>query len=219
MIKIYNKLLKNYGYQRWWPLYSLKTKNFEYNSRNPDTKSQKLEICLGAILTQGTNWKNVEKALLNLIKNNLINEENLIKISLKKLSLLIKSSGYHNQKAIKIKEFIKFLNSKTKITKENLLNIWGIGKETADSILLYTYNKPHFVVDNYTRRIFSRLNSYDKNIKYEELQKLITNKIPNNINLYKEFHALIVEHGKNICMKKPLCDKCVLNNICKFNQS
>ena len=198
MINLYDNLLKKYGKQGWWPLYNKISGKFEYFAGNPKNERQKLEICLGAILTQGTNWKNVEKALLNLTKNNLIDKNKLNKISLKKLSLLIKSSGYYKQKARKIKEFIKFLNSEKEITRENLLDIWGIGPETADSILLYAYNKPYFVIDAYTKRIFSRLGYCKEDIKYEELQNLITNKIPKDVDLYKEFHALLVKHGKNL---------------------
>jgi endonuclease-3 related protein len=201
MIKIYEKLLRKYKHQGWWPLYNKKSEKFEYFPRDyshPKNDEQRLEICLGAILTQGTNWKNVEKALLNLIKNNLINTNKLNKINIKKLSLLIKSSGYYNQKAKKIKYFVSFLKSKKEITRENLLKIWGIGEETADSILLYAYNKPYFVIDNYTKSFFSRLNYCNKNIKYNELQRLITNNLPKDVNLYKEFHALIVQDEKLI---------------------
>ena len=197
MLKLYNKLLKQYGKQGWWLLFNYKTEIFEYKSLIPKTQNQKLEICLGAILTQGTNWKNAEKALMNLIKNNLININKLDKIKENKLALLIKSSGYYRQKARKIKEFVKFLKSNKKITRENLLSVWGIGKETADSILLYAYNEPSFVIDNYTKKLFSNLNYCKKDISYDELQRLITNKIPKNINVYKEFHSLIVAYGKN----------------------
>lgn len=198
MLDIYNKLLKEYGKQGWWPLYNSKTDKFEYKSKIPKTNKERLEICLGAILTQGTNWKNVEKALLSLIKNDLIDKEKLIKINENKLSQLIRSSGYYKQKTRKIKEFVKFLESNKKVTRENLLDIWGIGPETADSILLYAYNKPYFVVDNYTKRIFIKLGYCKEKIKYDKLQKLIIINLPKRVNLYKEFHALIVEHGKNI---------------------
>jgi len=198
MIKIYKSLLRVYGKQGWWPLFDSKSNKFRYFSGNPKNERQRLEICLGTILTQGTNWKNVEKALFNLIKNNLVDKNKLNKIKTDKLASLIRSSGYYKQKARKIKEFVKFLNSGKKIDRENLLDVWGIGEETADSILLYAFNKPCFVVDAYTKRIFSRLSYCDENIRYNELQKLIAGKIPKDINLYKEFHALLVEHGKNL---------------------
>jgi endonuclease-3 related protein len=181
MIDLYNKLLKTYGKQNWWPC---------------TTKNKQLEACLGAILTQNTSWNNVEKVISILNKKNLIDKRKLSKIPVKKLASLIKSSGYYNQKARKIKEFINFLNSGKEVTRENLLGVWGIGQETADSILLYAYDRPYFVIDNYTKRIFSSLGYCNKDIKYEDLQNLITNKIPKDINLYKEFHALLVKHGK-----------------------
>src|SRR3989344_2883112 len=177
MLSLYYKLLKKYGKQNWWPCI---------------TKNRQLEICLGAILTQNTSWNNVEKVIKILNEKNLVDKDKLDKINVNELALLIKSSGYYKQKARKIKEFIKFLKSGKEITRENLLDVWGIGKETADTILLYAYNKPYFVIDNYTRRLFSDY----KNLDYDELQKLITNNIPKNVNLYKEFHALIVEEGK-----------------------
>ena len=182
--EFYNKLLKQYGKQNWWPIYG--------------NNNQKLEICIGAILTQNTSWKNVEKVIKILNERNLINKEKLTKIPTTKLASLIKSSGYYNQKARKIKEFIKFLNSNKQVTRENLLKIWGIGKETADSILLYAYNKPYFVIDNYTKKIFSKLNYCKKDISYDELQELIINNLPKDVNLYKEFHALLVEYGKTL---------------------
>jgi len=183
ILEFYDLLLKKYGSQGWWPVQG---------------NNSKLEICIGTILTQNTSWKNVEKVIKILNKENLINIEALSEISTKKLALLIKSSGYYNQKARKIKEFIKFLNSDKEITRENLLSIWGIGKETADSILLYAYGEPYFVVDAYTKKIFSRLGYCNKDIKYEELQKLIIDNIPKDVNLYKEFHALLVRHGKEL---------------------
>ncbi len=182
MLNLYNKLLKKYGKQNWWPCV---------------TNNKRFEICLGAILTQNISWKNVEKVIKILNEKNLVNKDKLRKISLKKLASLIKSSGYHNQKAKKIKEFIKFLDSGKKITRENLLNVWGIGKETADSMLLYAYNRPYFVIDNYTKRLLSKSNYCKEDISYDELQNLITNKIPKDVKLYKEFHALIVENAKN----------------------
>ncbi|MEK6907237.1 MAG: endonuclease [Nanoarchaeota archaeon] len=183
MLNIYNSLLKKYGKQNWWPCI---------------TENKQLEICLGAILTQNTSWNNVEKVIKLLNEKNLIDKEKLSKIQLRKLSSLIKSSGYHNQKAKKIKEFIKFLNSNNDITRENLLNIWGIGQETADSILLYAYNKPYFVIDDYTKGIMHKLGYCKENISYEELQNLITKNIPEDVNLYKEFHALLVQEGKSL---------------------
>ncbi|MBI2663689.1 endonuclease [Candidatus Woesearchaeota archaeon] len=200
--EIYRILLKEHGPRKWWP-----TK----------TSKKKFEISVGAILTQNTNWINVEKALDNLIKHNLLSQEEIRKINVKKLAMIIKSSGYHNQKAKKLKEFIKFLDSKKQINRENLLNVWGIGKETADSILLYSYNQPIFVIDTYTKRIFNRLGFKEQS--YDELQNLFMNNLKKDADLFKEYHALIVMHGKTVCKTKPLCSSCCLNKGCNFSKS
>ncbi|MBI2672417.1 endonuclease [Candidatus Woesearchaeota archaeon] len=212
ILEIYNILLKEFRHQGWWPI---NQKYLPADYSKPETEEEILEICLGTILTQNTSWKNVEKALVNLQKNNLFNLKNLQKIDVKKLAEIIKSSGYNNQKARKIKEFINFLESKKEITRENLLKIWGIGPETADSILLYVYKKPYFVIDAYTKRIFNRLGF--KEAKYEELQNLFIKNLEKNHRIYNEYHALLVKLGKDICKTKPLCDKCPLNKICKYN--
>jgi len=198
---IYDKLFEAFGTQNWWPY--------------TDEKNKKLEVSIGAILTQNTNWQNVEKALDNLKKQNLLSSKGLEDIKIKRLAALIKSSGYYNQKAKKIKSFIKFLKSNKSINRESLLSIWGVGPETADSILLYAYDQPIFVVDAYTKRIMNRLGF--KEGTYDELQKLFMQNLPNNVQLYNEYHALLVKLGKDFCKTKPLCEECPLkNNVCKF---
>ena len=218
MNKVYNKLLKKYGKQGWWPLFNKKTSKFEYSSKIPKNDYERLEICLGAILTQGTNWKNVEKSLLVLIKNDLINIDKLDKINEKGLALLIKSSGYYNQKAKKLKALAEFyLKNRTIIPKrKDLLSVWGIGKETADSILLYVYKEQIFVIDSYTKRIFSRLGLCNENISYDELQSLFHNNLNKDYKIFNEYHALLVEHAKRYCKKIPECLKCPLNKICSY---
>ncbi len=180
------------------------------------------------ILTQNTNWKNVEKAIVQLNKKQLINIKKIIKINNKKLAEIIKSSGYHNQKARKQKNFSLFLinnyngnineffNNEIKILRIELLSINGIGPETADSIILYAAKKPIFVIDAYTKRIYSRIFNIEKELKYEELQNLFMENLEKNEKLFNEYHALLVELGKNICKKKPLCDKCPINNSCNY---
>jgi len=225
MIKqIYDKLYSHFGPQYWWPvtLDGRITPNYHKNIKL--NEKQKLEICFGAILTQNTNWKNVEKAIIQLNKNKLINIEKIIKINNKKLASIIKSSGYHNQKAKKLKNFCSFLSinynsdsffkNNIKKFREELLSINGIGPETADSIILYAAKKPIFVIDAYTKRIMNRIGYKEKT--YEELQSLFMNNLELNEKLFNQYHSLLVELGKNICKKKPLCDKCPLNNICVF---
>ena len=207
---IYDDLYKVYGKQGWWPL------GGKYSGKINLNEKESLEISLGAILTQNTSWNNAEKALENLRKNNLLDKEKLKLIETEKLAFLIKSSGNNNQKAKKIKEFIRFLDSKKEITRENLLSIWGVGKETADSILLYAYKQPYFVIDTYTKRIFSRLGFCEDNASYDDLQDLFSKNLDKDFKLFNEYHALLLEHAKRHCRKEPLCSGCPINKQCKF---
>ena len=178
------------------------------------------------ILTQNTNWKNVEKAIVELNKNGLIDIKKILKIENEKLAKIIKSSGYHNQKAKKLKNFCDFLlksdngsleklfDNNIKVLRNKLLSVNGIGPETADSIILYAAKKPIFVVDAYTKRIFNRVGYKEKT--YEEFQKLFMDNLPNSERLFNEYHALIVELGKSICKKSPICEKCPVNGCCDY---
>jgi endonuclease-3 related protein len=199
LTKIYNILLKTYSHQKWWPVTS---------------KNKQFEIILGAILTQNTSWKNVEKAIANLKKENTINPDKILKLNKSKLAKLIKSSGYYNQKAGRLKLISKFYLENKNPTREQLLEVKGIGNETADSILLYAYNKPFFVVDLYTKRIFSRLGLI-KTDNYKEIQELFMKSLPKNPKLFNEYHALIVKLAKEHCRKKPVCKSCPLVKLCK----
>ena len=187
ILEIYGILLKEFKEQGWWPVF----RNYFPNYIKPENNKEILEICLGAILTQNTSWKNVEKALDELRKDNLIDLDNLKKIDVNKLALIIKSSGYNNQKARKIKEFIKFLVSGKKINRENLLGVWGIGYETADSILLYAYKKPVFVIDAYTKRIMNRIGFKEDN--YSDSQELFMNNLEKDLNGKKKAVQYTVE--------------------------
>ena len=224
--KVYTKLLDHFHPQGWWPVTPEKSVKPIYHYKKPLSEKQKLEIIFGAILTQNTNWKNVEKAIINLNKNKLIDINKIIKIENKKLAEIIKSSGYHNQKAKKLKNFCEFLlrnykgnlkklfkNNTEKLRKE-LLSVNGIGPETADSIILYAAKKPVFVVDAYTKRIINRIGYKEKT--YEELQRLFMQNLPDNEKLFNEYHALLVELGKKICKKEPLCKKCPINKDCNY---
>ncbi len=202
---IYNKLYSFYGSQYWWP------------------GDSPLEVVIGAILTQNTNWSNVEKAIKNLKDAKALSVKALHELSTQKLSLLIRPAGYFNIKANRLKAFIDFImdnynGSIKKMKKEDLeslrkklLGIHGIGPETADSILLYALSKPVFVIDVYTRRILSRHNIMDYNASYEEYQNLFHREIDENIQLFNEYHALFVRLGKDYCKPKPLCEDCPLN--------
>lgn len=196
--EIYDLLYDKFGSQRWWPVFS---------------DNHKFEIAIGAILTQNTLWSNVERVIKILKQKDLISKEAIQKIKGEELASLIKSSGYYKQKAKKLKEFARFLDSGKEINRENLLNIWGIGPETADSILLYAYEKSIFVVDAYTKRIFNRLGFKQKS--YEELQELFMKNLDCNASLFNEYHALLVRLGKEYCKKIPSCGKCPINRLCK----
>jgi endonuclease-3 related protein len=205
--KIYNKLYSFYGPQHWWP---------------GDTP---FEIAVGAILTQNTNWSNVEKAIKNLKDAKVLSAKALHEMPHNKLASLIRPAGYFNIKAKRLKSFIDFLidnynGSMKKIKKEDvyllrkkLLNVHGIGPETADSILLYALDKPVFVIDAYTKRVLSRHKILNYNASYEEYQALFHKELDEDIQLFNEYHALFVRVGKDYCKPKPLCEKCPLNNF------
>jgi endonuclease-3 related protein len=200
LLKIYNILLKKYSQQKWWPT---------------TTRHKKWEVIVGAILTQNTSWKNVEKAIANLNKNKLIDKNKINKINKNKLASLIKPSGYFNQKAERLKIAAEFFSKNKNPTREQLLEVKGIGPETADSILLYAFNKPFFVVDMYTKRIFSRAGFCGGKCSYDELQEMFHSSLPRKAGLFNEYHALIVELAKNHCKKTPECAGCPIARICK----
>jgi len=202
LLKIYETLLKHFGPQAWWPV---------RGKANPV-----YEICVGAILTQNTAWANVEKALDNLIKINMLEPKKILATPDKKLQKLIRPAGFFNQKAERLKIFSRFFLDNPKPTREQLLALKGIGPETADSIMLYAFDRPHFVIDAYTRRVFSRLGLV-KGADYEELQRFFEENLPKKVSLYKEYHALIVELAKTYCKKIPQCGKCPLKSVCEYN--
>jgi endonuclease III related protein len=214
LLLIYNILFIRFGEQHWWP---------------GDTP---FEVCVGAILTQSTSWSNVEKAINNLKKEDMLSPEKLNDIETKKLAKLIRPAGYFNAKARKLKEFTNYLtknhnNDLDRLfsqpipkLREELLSIWGIGPETADSIILYAAEKPGFVVDAYTKRIFHRLGFTPEKIDYENLKKFSENNLPRDTQVYNEFHALIVRLGKEHCKKtKPQCGDCPIKKSCKQKYS
>ncbi len=203
LIKVYKDLLKHHGHQDWWPA----SRSF---------KPREWEVCIGAILTQNTAWGNVELALDNIYNARLLTVEDIAESDLRTLKKLIRPSGFFNQKSVKLRNLSRFVlsfgsfkNFKNKVTREQLLAINGIGPETADSIMLYACGKPYFVVDAYTRRIFSRIGVLDGNKNYEDIRKIFENNLPKDVELYKEYHALIVRHAKECC-GKTANDRCVL---------
>ncbi|GAB4541358.1 MAG: endonuclease III domain-containing protein [Thermodesulfovibrionia bacterium] len=204
LIKIYHILYDAFGPQHWWP------------------GDGAFEVSVGAILTQNTNWANVEKAINNLKRHGILNPVSLHEIPIHKLASFIKPAGYFNVKAKRLKGFIDFLitnykgrmkemgKEDTHALRERLLGINGIGPETADSILLYALGKPVFVIDAYTKRILERHHLIDKKATYNELQRLFHENLPHDVNLFNEYHALFVRVGKDFCRPKPRCEKCPL---------
>lgn len=204
LLQVYNILLNEYGPRQWWP------------AETP------FEMMVGAILTQNTTWANVEKAIANFREN--LTPEFIASVPKEELAQLIKSSGYYNQKAMKLKELTKWfkkydydIESARKVEgqplREELLSVKGIGRETADSILTYALNKPFFIIDTYTKRILSRLGYFIPKT-YDNLRLMIEENIPNNLYVYNEFHALIVEHAKRYCKKSPDCEDCPIESRC-----
>lgn len=203
--KTYKKLFTAFGHQHWWP---------------GDTP---FEVIVGAILTQNTAWTNVEKAIHNLRKAKLLNPKRLHNLSQAELAQHIRPAGYFNIKAKRLKYFLNYLfddyggnlkkmfKKRTDALRRELLQVNGIGPETADSILLYAGNHPIFVIDAYTKRIFSRHGIIPADADYHDVQELFMRNLPHDVKLFNEYHALIVKTGKDFCRtKKPLCSKCPL---------
>ncbi len=229
LIGIYQELLAQYGRQGWWPLLRLQqegrnpTRRGQYTGYHPSdytsptSEGEILEVMVGAILTQNTSWVNAEKSLHDLHSGGFIDIGEILTIDRELLAEIIRSSGYFNQKAIKLKNLCRFL-SENPITalqqkplsevRAMLLGVNGIGPETADSMLLYAYRTPSFVVDAYTRRIFSHLGIVEKKESYDQIQKKFEKIIGPDVHLYQEYHALIVEHAKKYYSKKPYGRSC-----------
>jgi len=224
--EIYSILLKTYGKQGWWPVYNAGTSACMYGTGAPVNDSGRFEIIIGAILTQNIAWKNVEKALGALINKEILSPSRLHRTKDNMIAECIRPAGYFNQKTKKIRNFLDWFRDynysfdeldkfKTGILREKLLGINGIGPETADSILLYAMNRKIFVVDAYTKRIFSRLKLTDPGDSYDTVQQFFHREFKGGIKKYNEFHALIVAHGKDICKNKPSCEKCSISHLCE----
>jgi len=221
---VYNALYKNYGPQHWWP---------------GDTP---FEIMVGAVLTQNTAWSNVEKAIINLKHSGMLDVEKIAAATHRMLADLIRPAGYFNIKAQRLQNYCIWYIGQggfesldaldTEALRLALLSVNGVGHETADDILLYAFNRPVFVIDAYTRRLFSRLEIVDGTEHYDSMRqyfeqtlhkesRIAKNGTTNDkkheaglVGLFNEYHALIVNHGKNICRKRPLCRGCCFENLC-----
>jgi endonuclease III related protein len=208
LLEMYHRLSQTFGPQYWWP------------------GDSPFEVVVGAILTQNTNWSNVEKAIENLKRHKALSSKIMHEMPAGKLAELIRPAGYFNIKAARLKFFMDFLmNSYSGNTekmkkedmnslREKLLQIKGIGPETADSILLYALEKPAFVIDAYTKRVLSKHGIMDYNKPYEEFQELFLSRLNRDVKMFNEYHALFVKVGKTYCRRrKPLCDECPLSDI------
>ncbi len=205
LMQIYRRLYRHFGDLEWWP------------------GDSPLEISVGAILTQNTGWTNVEKAIRQLKQARALSVVALARMSHRRLARLIKSSGYFNVKARRLKNFISFvekryggslkklLRQKSDRLRAELLSVSGVGPETADSIVLYAAEKPIFVIDAYTKRIFSRHGVLPFEKSYDEFQTLFTKLLPANVPLYNQYHAMLVNVGNEFCRSKPHCDGCPLS--------
>ncbi|MDD5254531.1 MAG: endonuclease III domain-containing protein [Candidatus Omnitrophica bacterium] len=202
---IYRRLFACFGPQHWWP------------AETP------FEVIVGAILTQNTSWRNVEQAIRRLKKERLLNPGALRRLPVRRLAALIRPAGYYNLKARRLKAFLEFLfdayagnlarmgRKEAGELRRELLRVKGIGPETADSILLYAFNKPAFVIDAYTRRVCARHNLAPEARDYESLRAFFISKLKADARLFNEYHALLVKLAKDFCRKnEPRCGSCPL---------
>jgi endonuclease-3 related protein len=208
LLAVYHLLCGRYGPQHWWP------------AETP------LEMIIGAILTQSAAWTNVEKAISNLKASGCLSINGLQSLPQGELAKLIHPSGYYNVKARKIRAFVDWLAEEyggdldklfalnTAELRNGLLSVHGVGEETADSIILYGAHQPIFVIDAYTRRILARLGLAVQKETYAAYQAIFMDNLPPDEALFNEYHALLVQHGKAVCRKNPLCADCCLNGVC-----
>ena len=212
LMEIFNRLYASYGPQHWWPA------------------DEPFEVMVGAILTQSTAWPNVAKAIANVKGSKAMSPQALRLISDESLAALIRPSGYYNVKTRKLKALAAWIGDLgdnletifaqgTDQLRGQLLNVYGVGEETADSILLYAAAKPVFVIDAYTKRILDRIGIKCDGAKYADYQTLFMNYLPVDQTMYNEYHALIVEHGKITCRKSPRCNSCCILDLCSYGMS
>jgi endonuclease III related protein len=206
--ELFRRLFDHYGPQHWWPADS------------------PFEVMVGAVLTQNTAWINVERAIGNLRQADLLDPAAMADLAPEQLALHLRPSGYFNIKAKRLQSLCRWLLSQddleqlaTDSLREQLLSVHGIGPETADDILLYVYGRPVFVIDAYTRRLFSRLGLLDGELGYETLRAAFEQTLPPDVEMFNEYHALIDHHAKQVCRPKPLCGECFLQRMCQWKRS
>ena len=207
LMQIYELLYERYGPQRWWPGQS------------------RFEVCVGAILTQNTNWGNVEKAIANLKTAACLSAQKLHRMDTSELAQLIRPAGYYNIKAGRLKNFLNWLFEDyggelggleelgADVLRAELLGVKGIGAETADSIVLYGFEKAVFVVDAYTCRVLGRHGLIEEGADYERVRDFFESNLPTDVKLFNEYHALLVRVGKEYCRPKARCEGCPLTSL------
>jgi endonuclease-3 related protein len=207
LIEIYELLYERYGRQHWWP------------------GEDRIEIIVGAILTQNTNWQNVEKAIANLKSAECLNPSRIYYMAVERLAGLIRPAGYYNIKAARLKNFLNWLfekyagsldaleNETIDSLRQGLLAIKGIGAETADSIILYAFEKPVFVVDAYTCRVLGRHALIEDGADYEQVREFFESNLVSDVALFNEYHALLVKVGKEHCRPQAKCEGCPLKSL------
>ena len=204
--KIYKQLLRQYGHQKWWPADS------------------PFEMMIGAILTQNTAWTNVERAIENLKAVDCLDADRILRLDEGDLAECLRPSGYFNIKAKRLRNYCLWYLDQGGFDvlsqwddaslRRGLLSVNGVGPETADDILLYAFERPVFVVDAYTKRLFSRLGCMDEDLTYHQVQALFHQELSQDVALFNEYHALIVMHCKDVCKKRPVCDACCMKASC-----
>ncbi len=214
-MECYLVLRRAYGPQRWWPVTPRGGTRPAYTG-GPRNARERFEVAAGAILTQNTAWTNAARAIESLNRLDAMSAAGIGALDELSLARAIRTAGYFNQKAKRLKTLAAFFLARTAPTREALLALNGVGPETADSIMLYAFDAPVFVVDAYTRRLFGRMGLIDPADSYEEIRKIFERNLPASVYVYKEYHALVVEHGKRICGRRPLCEECLLQHLCRL---
>jgi len=206
---VYRRLFELRGHQSWWP------------AETP------FEVVVGAVLTQNTAWTNVERAIAAIKEAGAMDPFVILSMQHEELAQLVRPTGYYNVKARRLHSLVQFVVEEAggevmnlarfgmEDLRRRLLEVNGVGMETADSILLYALEKPVFVVDAYTRRVFGRMGAFDPGRDYDEIRALFESALGRDSALYNDYHAQIVAHGKNVCRPRPLCTTCVLADMCR----
>jgi len=216
---IYRELLGRYGQQQWWP------------TASEDPEAQRFEICVGAVLVQNTSWRGAAAALGNLRMNDVLDPYAILELPVDVLAEMLRPSGYFNLKAQRLRAFCEavveegdgsidaLLVGTPEEVRTRLLEIWGVGQESADAMTLYAARKPTFVIDAYAYRIFERLGCPPGPRKYEVYRAFLLDRIGPDVTALNEWHALLVRHGQQTCTKtRPRCEECPLLKRCTYGR-